>query len=293
MAGPTSVKVDPLSFEVNKSPFQTVTSIDWSDGLPEFTTRTHLSPLELGPIADILYPEAPGAVQGVFSLQSELAGKGRSYSDLASSLDGKFEASVQEGRIRLFASVPDAPRGLLQTQKYLETLIRTLALGLGLPPSELLDPPVDTLEIKAGIGNRRIRLDSFLAENPEFRLQASGSIPLHASEWGKSGVEELPVTLGVSPPLAKRVRIYREDRLEDGKIMLPPVLDVEGTLAEPNINLRKRVIAGLVITGINERNDLGNENVQKALNLLGGFLSGEGPAPTPTPVPTAAPGEAQ
>lgn len=291
-AGPTSFTVDPLEFKLQASPFQTVTSVDWSDGLPEFTTRTRLSPLELGPMADILFPEAPGAIQGVFSLRSELSGKGQSYSDLAASLAGNLQAAIREGRIRLFAPVPEAPQGLLQTQKYLETIIRTLARGLGLPPSELLDPPVDTLEVKAGIGNGVLRLDAFLAENPEFRLHASGSIPLHSTEWGMSDVEKLPVTLGVSPPLAKRVRIYREDRIEDGKIMLPPVLDLEGTLADPRINVRKRVIAGLVITGINERNEIGNENVQNALNLLGGFLSGEGPAPTPTPAPTTAPAPA-
>jgi hypothetical protein len=93
------------------------------------------------------------------------------------------------------------------------------------------------------------------------------------------------VSLGVQTNIAKRVRIYREDRLAEEKIVLPPLLELGGTLENPEVNVRKGVIAGLVMTGVNERNDIGNERVQQALNLLGGFLSGEGPRPTPTPTP--------
>jgi len=198
-------------------------------------------------------------------------------------------AVVEKGQIRLFAPVPGAPAGLLQTQKFVESVIRTLAGALAIPPQNLLEPPIEDLILNATFEDQLVTLNNFLAENSEFRFQTSGSLPLNSDALGNSSVQNLPIILGLETNSAKRIKIYREDRLEEDKIMLPPLLDIKGTLAQPEIDVRKRALAGLVLTGVNERNEIGNENLQRALGILGGFLSGEGPPPTPTPLPRPTP----
>ena len=287
--GNTSVVLHPFTFGLNDGTFQTSSSVEWPTGVPEFTSWIQITPIEVEPLLNSFLSEKTGAIKGLFSLESNLSGKGTSFPTLASTLRGSVNAVVEKGQIRLFAPVPGAPAGLLQTQKFVESVIRTLAGALAIPPQNLLEPPIEDLILNATFEDQLVTLNNFLAENSEFRFQTSGSLPLNSDALGNSSVQNLPITLGLETNSAKRIKIYREDRLEEDKIMLPPLLDIKGTLAQPEIDVRKRALAGLLLTGVNERNEIGNENLQRALGILGGFLSGEGPPPTPTPLPRPTP----
>lgn len=288
-AGPTSLVLHPIRMTAGDSVFTTSSSLEWPEGSPRFLMSAKLTPLEIGPYLDRFLPDMKGAVQGLLSFDTNLEGTASTPVELVRSLKGSLKAEVTEGRIRLFAPVPDAPEGLLQTQQLLESIIRGLATALAVPPEQLLDPPVERLVVDAAIEQQQMQVKTFQAENSEFRLTATGGLPLKAGDLGETAVHDIPVALGVNTNIAKRIRIYREDRLVDNKIMLPPVVDIQGTLAAPEVEVRKRAIAGLVITGVTERNSTGNENVDAALSILGGLLSGEGPPPTPTPRPPTTP----
>jgi hypothetical protein len=287
--GATSLVAHPVSFELFDSTFQTSSSLEWPENTPVFSVSSSLTPLNMEPVFDSFFPESKGALKGTFSFDTSLEGSASTSSGLIETLNGSLQADMVEGQIRLFAPVPDAPQGLLQTQELLEAIIRAMATALAVPAEQLLDPPVEQLRLRASIADQQVSLERFEAENSEFRLRANGTLPLRSDNIGASDVGQLPITLGVNTNIAKRIRIYREDRLEEDKIVLPPLVDVKGTLAEPIIDVRKRAIAGLVITGVTERNSTGNEDVDKALSILGGLLSGEGPPPTPTPTAEQAP----
>ena len=288
-AGPTSIVLHPVSFTLDDATLSTSTSLSWENQAVGFESFLKITALNLQPIFDTFLVQTPGAVKGILDLETTFAGTGVTPTDILSSLKGSINLGLTEGQIRLFAPMEGSPDGLLETQELLERIIRTLANALGVPPSQMLDPPIEQITFNASIAQETLQLEEFMAENSEFRLISSGILPFNPANVSRSDVGALPVSLGVSTNIAERIRIYREDRLVDGKIMLPPLMDITGTLAEPEIDVRKRVISGLVITGVTERNKTGNERVDAALGILGGLLSGEGPPPTPTPTPTQAP----
>jgi hypothetical protein len=284
-AGPTSIVIHPASLNIGKAGISTSSSVSWLNEIPSVDSVLQISDLNLQPVFDAFLVQTPGAIRGMLDLETSFTGSGMTTPQVLGSLNGKIHLDLTQGNIRLFAPVDGSPDGILETQELLEKIIRNLASALAIPPEQLLDPPIEQITLRAALENETLQLEEFRAENAEFRLISNGVLPFNTRDVSDSDVGALPVTLGVSTNIARRVRIYREDRLVENKIMLPPLMDIKGTLAEPEIDVRKRVISGLVITGVTERNSTGSERVDTALGILGGLLSGEGPPPTPTPTP--------
>ncbi|MDF3128113.1 hypothetical protein P0Y35_02770 [Kiritimatiellaeota bacterium B1221] len=290
LAGKTRFQIKPLSLTVNGSTFTNVVDAQWENLPLTLGFTSSLSPLDIEPIVDSLLPEKSGAVTGILAGSTRFQITGSTSRELWDSFKGQVEMSYTEGKIRLIDPDPDQHTGLLHTRKLVQDIITALANALQLSPEQLMAPEIESVVFKTQIRDQQLSLEQAKIVNPEFMLEAKGSLSL-STEIAASKIENLPLVLGLNTNLAKRVKIYREDRVINDYVVLPSFIEVSGSLETPKIEVKKGVITGLIISGVTERNKVGNENVQTGLEVLGSILSGEPiPVTPPIPAPTPQPG---
>lgn len=287
-AGAEQLSIQPASLVVNGSTLATDLELSWKEGPVVFATSSSLSPLDLEPIFDTLLPTKLGAITGVVQGQTTFTTQGQNLEELWEALNGSIDFAYTEGKLRLIDPDPDQNTGLFHTRKLVQNLITALANSLKLSPDTLMAPDIEAVLFQARITDQLLSINKAKVLNPEFLMEASGVIRL-STQVEQSRIENLPVVMGVNTNLAKRVKIYRENRVQGDYVVLPSFVAVSGTLAEPKIDVKESVITGLVLTGVTERNEIGNEDLQTALDVLGSLLTGEPipnkPAPTEKPAP--------
>ena len=288
-----SIRLHPLSLGINGSTFLTKLDAQWKEPPLEVTLESSLSPLNLQPIIDSLMPDKKGAVTGRLQADTDVRMQGNTAQALWKSFEGNVEVSYTEGKLRLLNADPEQNTALLQTRKLVQDLVGALAKALQLSPEKLMSPAIESVMVKTQIADQHLSLEKARIINQEFLLDASGEVAL-LPDLGQSKFESLPVVVGLGTNVAKRVKVYRESRVQEDHVILPSFIEVGGTLAEPEIDVKESVITGLIISGVTERNELGNENVQAGLDILGSLLTGEPipektPRPEPTPIPGVAP----
>lgn len=285
---PRRVKLETLSFRLNEAAASASGRFGWEEGLADYAFAFQLEPLEVQPLVDRFLPEKKGSVRGVVRSKADLKGKGLTGPNLREHLGGSFLMNFRDGQVRLLDRQLERDAGLVHTRELLVKVVTTLARALRLPPEDLLEPPVTDIRVDGAIAAGRLSLEDFTLVNPELHLSSKGVVEL-AAEVPSSEINRMPVVFGVSTNLAKRLKIHRVDRVEEDRVFLPSFVSVDGTLGNPEIDVDKSVLAGLILSGVTERNDLGSERANEILRGLGGLLSGEAPPPTPTPEPGPAP----
>jgi len=291
-AGAEELSIQPASLVVNGSTLATDMELSWKEGPVVFATSSSLSPLDLEPIFDTLLPTKLGAITGVVQGQTTFTTQGQNLEELWEALTGSIDFAYSEGKLRLIDPDPDQNTGLFHTRKLVQNLITALANSLKLSPDRLMAPDIEAVLFQAQITDHLLSINKAKVLNPEVIMEAHGTIRL-SSQVEQSRIERLPVVMGVNTNLAKRVKIYRENRVQGDYVLLPSFIGVSGTLAEPKIDVKESVITGLVLTGITERNEIENEDVKTALDVLGRLLTGEPipnkPAPIEQPAPPGSP----
>lgn len=287
-AGSESLRVQPLGFKVNGSTFLSDLDMSWQEDPIQFSTNSSLSPLDLQPIADTLLPNKKGAIKGILQGSTVFSTQGSTIDELWQGLDGSIDFSYTDGKLRLIDPDADRNSGLFHTRKLVQDLLTALANSLKLSPAQLMTPQIEAVLLNASIQKQRLTLNQAKIENPEVLMNAQGEVLL-SKNIGTSQIKNLPVIMGVNTNLAKRVKIYRDSRVQENYVILPSFIGVSGSLETPRIDVKESVIAGLILTGVTERNDFGNENVQTGLDILGTLLTGEPPPAKPKPTPKPAP----
>lgn len=282
------ILLKPMNFMVNESEFTSEARFDWSETLAAYQLQAEMTPLNIQPIADSLMPDKTGALTGSVQGAMELSGQGTLWSSMRETFRGNVDVSLREGQMRLLDPNPDQNAGLVHTRKVVRRVLTVLARVLNLPPEKLMAPPLHQVVLRSRIEPGSLHLEHFEILNMEFYLEAHGRVAL-AEIMEDSRFEAFPVVIGLNTNLAKRARIYREDRVKEGRVLLPSFLSVKGTLGEPDVDVNRSVLTGLIMTGVTERTDFGSERLQGVLQGLGGILSGEGPPPAPTPPPSPEP----
>ena len=282
--GPRALTVPELSLRINQAPFTAEGFLDLGKTPPAYRFRGDLGALDLGPVVDPFLPAERretliGTVKGRFDVE----GRGWTAPDIRDHLAGDGEVHLTEGRIFL---LEDGHPGLRPLKRVGRRLLHTAARALRIPPDHLSAPPLREVDVSVSVKDGMVELKRLRAVNREMLLSTRGTVEL-AETFAAARFRPLPVTLGVSSNVAERARVYREDRVRGDHVVLPPFLEVTGTLADPEIDWDKSVLVGLVASGVSERVDVGDDRTREALGLIGGLLSGEAPPPTPTPEPPA------
>jgi hypothetical protein len=280
----TVLSIDPFRVDIGGAPV--VVKGMFNVGEPGFTytLSTSVAALKLGPLVDAFAPNLKGKMSGTLDLEGDVSGKGITGPSLRKNLAGNFEAGLKDADIRLADLENVRSEGLSRSGRVLVALLRGAALALGLSPNELMHPPITQVSLRSTLGKGVLDLTGLQAVNSAMRLQASGKTLL-ADDIDASLIQDIPITLGIATNLAKKVRIYRDDRVREDYVELPPFIRVKGTLGQPKVDANEKVITGLILTGVTENLQIGNEQTQDILRGLGGLLSGEGPAPRPTDTP--------
>lgn len=282
--GSHRLTIPTLSLTLNDAPFEGEGFLDWTETPPTYRLRGELGVLNLGPVADLLLPpDKQGTLVGTVRGTMDFRGKGFTAVHLRDHLHGNLEAHLTDGRIQL---LEDGHPGWLELKRLARTLLHAAAGALRIPPEHLTAPPLREVDVKLHVRDGTLTLERAHAASREILLETRGRVGL-AEPFPAAALHSLPVTLGVSTQVAERARVNRPDRMRDGFVVLPPFLNLTGTVSEPRIDLDKSVLAGLLVSGVMERTEFGDERSREALGLLGGLLSGEAPAPTPTPEPPA------
>lgn len=290
-AASRQLSISPLSFEVNGSTFSSTALADWTQPIIQIDLNAALSPLDLQPIVDSFLPEKQGAVTGILQGNTDFKLRGTDLQTLWDSFQGAMNVAYTDGKLRLINADPEQNTALFHTRKLVQDVVTGMAEALKLDPAQLMEPEIESVIFNSTLENKQLLLRKVEILNPEFLMEAQGEILLK-TEIGQSQIMQLPVVLGLGTNLAKRVKIYRTERVKGAHVLLPAFLEVTGTLEASEIKIKKGVLTGLVISGVTENVNVGNENVQTGLNILGTLLTGEAapvkPTPTPAPLPPGA-----
>ena len=288
-AGPRQVDLKAFRMHLNESAFTSGGQVDLSMAGYQYEGFMRLEPLNLEPFLEPFAPGLAGRFQGVLAVDARVKGRGVTGPSFREYLQGNLNVSLTEAELAWTELDEVNNEGVRRAKNLVVLLVRTVAPVLAIPPSDLLNPPIHELKVNMEVGQGLLNLKEFRVVNNSLRLRADGTVQL-ADELENSRIRDIPVVLGLGILPARQARVYREDRIREGMVELPPFIRVSGTLAEPNIDVQRRVITGLIVSGVTESDLIRDERAQRILGGVGGVLSGEGiPPPRPTPTPTPAP----
>ncbi|MCC5849289.1 MAG: hypothetical protein JJU29_14480 [Verrucomicrobia bacterium] len=285
------VDLRPFRFNLNETPIFLAGHVDLGVAGFEYAWETKVDPLDLEPLLVTLAPPLAGRFRGTLEAGAKLEGWGITGPSLRQNLKGDFNALLTEAALDWVELDHMNNEGVRRAKNLVVFLVRAVAPVLAIPPSDLLNPPIHELNVAMTLGEGNLQLTSFRVVNNSFRIRAAGGVTLE-DNLDASRIRDIPVVMGLNILVARQARLYRTDRVRDGMVELPPFVKVGGTLGDPDIDVQRRVITGMIVGGVTESGAISDERAQRVLGGLGGILSGEGippPRPTPTPVPTPTP----
>jgi len=247
--------------------------------LPDSHLEVSVQQLDVGELVDGFAPAIKDRFDGMLDLSGSFTLK-EPYREST----GNLEATITKGRLFLLEEVPEDPKAVKMGQKLTRLILESTARVLNVPPEHFTAPPIEEFTLRLRLQDSVLELNEAQVANEEILLRSQGRIPLQAQP-SLTPLEDIQIQMGVSTNIAARARIYRENRVQDDRVMLPAFLQLEGTLGEPELDVKKRVITGLILSGVTDHIQVGGEDTHSILQGVGALLTGERLQPTPTPKP--------
>ncbi|MCC5845132.1 MAG: hypothetical protein JJU05_12860 [Verrucomicrobia bacterium] len=288
LLAPAGIELNTFNLTMENAPVSAGGALDLSVPGFKYQARARLAPVALAPLIHTRDPALAETFSGILEADFALSGAGVTGPSLRAHLEGHLNALITESDFNLNDLAALENGGLKSFGNVLTTLLRALAPALGVQPSDLLEPHLDEIRLRSRLKTGQLLLETLNVENELLRIQAAGTVDLD-DDLEASRIRNIPVQIALETNLARRVRLYREDRLRDDRIALPSFVQIRGTLGDPDIDIRRSVLTGLLVGGVTESGLLRDERAREILGGIGGILSGEGPRPTPTPAPTPTP----
>ncbi len=282
------VDLRPFSLELNDTPIFLAGHVDLGVTGFEYAWEAKVNPLDLETLLATLAPPLAGRFRGIFEAEAKLAGQGITGASLRQNLKGNLNARLTEAALDWVELDHMNNAGVRRAKNLVVFIVRAVAPVLSIPPGDLLHPPIHELKAAMNIGDGNLELTEFRVVNDSFRIRAAGGVTL-AEDLDASRIRNIPVVMGLNTNIAQRARLYRSDRVREEMVELPPFVQVGGTLGDPDIDVQRRVITGMIVGGVTESGVIRDDRAQRVLEGLGGLLSGEGIPPRPTPTPRPEP----
>lgn len=283
-ASASAFALQDFSAKIAGAPVRVSAAADFDHDHPIFQVSGSVKNLQVAPIVDEFAPELRGKFEGILNVNLNLSGAGFDSEHHRRTMRGSFAASFTEADVDIADIANLNVETVTSTRDLVVVLVQAVAPALGIPAKELLHPPLTDLHAHAVLTPGKLKMDRFDVVNAAMKIESAGNVTLD-TDLAQSRIDNIPVQFGLATNLAERARIYRADRVSGTYAVLPPFVRVRGTVGEPNVHVDKKVITGLILTGVTERNKIGDEKTTRIIEGIGGLLSGEGPAPTPTPRP--------
>ncbi len=288
LLAPAGVELNTFNLTIENAPVSASGALDLSVPGFKYQAQARLAPVALAPIVQTRDPALAETFSGILEADFALAGAGITGPSLRTNLEGHLNALITDSDFNLNDLAALENSGLKSFGRVLTTLLRALAPALGVQPSDLLEPHLNEIRLRSRLQAGQLHLDTLNVENERLRIGAAGTVDLE-DDLEASRIRNIPIQIALDTNLARRVRLYREDRLQDDRIALPPFVHIRGTLGDPDVDIRRSVLTGLLVGGVTESGLLRDERAREILGGIGGLLSGEGPRPSPTPAPESPP----
>ncbi|GEM_PF-3360342 len=282
-----SLRLNPLELRLNGSPISVKGRMPKDFSLPGTRAEINVTQLDLGKLVDAFAPEFKGRFEGKLDVGGTLA-----MAESVKLSTGALNAGISGGRLFLLEEIPEGSKAVKLSQALARLVLESSAVALNVPPEHFTAPPIEELKLDVILDAGVLNLKEAHFANQEMMLRSRGEV-LIQEDPALSPIQDIQIQLGVSTNIAKRARIYRESRVENDRVFLPPFLQLQGTLGEPKLDVKKRVITGLAISGVTDNIEIGDEDTQNLLRGIGSLLTGEAPEPTPTPKPGEEPEEVE
>lgn len=239
-------------------------------GLPEFQYEIDFDanrvPIE--PIANSFTTNAPGQFKGELIAKARMKGAGLDGGSLQKSLDGQVSLSATNLNLQLVGP---------KTKRILEPI----ALVLRIP--ELTQTPLNWFSVSAAMGGGEIKVQRLAALSHAFYAEGQGNIRI-ARILTNSPIS-IPIDIALRRSLAAKSKLLPPNTPEDvAYVPLPQFAKLTGTLGEPDTDINKFVVSGLVLRSAVNIPQVG-ENTGNLLQGIGNLLSGQAPQGTLTNLP--------
>lgn len=263
-----AVTIKPAAMEVNGAPVSASAILNL--GVPGYTYDVSFSadrvPIE--PLANTFTTHTPGQYKGDLIAQAQLKGAGVTGASLRKHLTGSASLNLTNMHYEIVGR---------KTKK----LLQPIALVLRVP--ELTQTPIDWIAAQLQAGNGQIALEQFQVRSQAFFAESSGAIPI--ADVLTNSPLNLPVTLSLRRTLAEKANLLPANTPTNAiYAQLPSFVKITGTLGEPDTEINKVVIGGLLARSIGGLAPVG-EKAGTILQNLGGVLSGQRGATTSTNAP--------
>jgi len=260
------VTINPLQLTLNGAPIQG--SVDVNVGVPGYEYNVNLSgdKIPIEPIANSFVPDKRGMYKGDLLLNAQIKGKGTTGANLQKNLGGLLGFTLTNANIQIVS-----PK--------LRQFLQPVATLLGIP--ELLDSPLNWVDLHSEIGSGRIDFKDLDLVSPMFRLESGGVMPI-SEVLTNSPFQNWPVNLYLSRSLAEKARLAPAGTTE-AYVKLPSFLRVAGTLGNPKAQIDKTALAGTLLEKYGSKIPGVNEATGGLLQGIGGILSGGRNASTNQP----------
>ncbi len=281
----TRLKLELMKGRLNHSDITFMLEVPPSLELTGTRVSMTAEQLDLGKLVDAFAPALKDRFDGILDMAGALV-----ITDPFRESTGQIRANITEGQLFLLEDAPEDPKAVKLGQALTRLILESTATALDVAPDRFTAPPIEELTLHLDLKNSALEIQEAHMANEEILLRSTGRIPLQ-EQPSITPLQNLQIQMGVSTNIATKARIYRENRVEDGWVMLPPFLQIQGTLEKPELDVKKRVITGLILSGVTDHIKVGDDDTHRIIQGVGALLTGERLPPTPTPTPGEEPEE--
>lgn len=277
----TTVAVDPFKLTFNGAPVSA--QVNANLGVPgyQYDVRANVNRLPIAPIVDTFVANMAGKAKGDLLFDTHVKGAGVIGESLRRALAGNLGLTLTNATIIL----PD-PNEVLKgpigtTIKIVLSVIGPLAPVLNVGVDDLLKPPISFLDTKVNLGGGQVDLKHFIVASEAFRANAAGTVTI-APVLTNSPINDIPVDIALSTPLAKKARLAKADADTSGYTELPNFVKLGGTIGESKTEINKLVISGLLLKSVSGVPGALGGKAGGIMKGVGGLLTGETPEKSTT-----------
>ena len=262
------VTLNPVSMQVNGAPVSATAVLNL--GVPgyayDFSFSADRVPIE--PLSTTFTTNAPGVYQGDLIAQGRLQGVGVTGPSLQKNLSGSASLNLTNMNYEIVG-------------RKAKRLLDPIAIALRVP--ELRQTPINWIAAQLQVGNGQIELQQFKVQSEAFYAESAGTVPM--AEVLTNSPLKLPVSLSLRRSLAEKANLLAANTPTNAVYaQLPTFVTVTGTLGEPDTDINKVVIGGLLARSIGGIGKVGDQ-AGSILQNLGGVLSGQSGSSTRTNAP--------
>lgn len=264
----SQLTLNPARLVVNGAPVTANAVVNLGTPELEYDLTFDADRVPLEPFANSFTTNSPGQFKGEFIAHAQVSSAGVTGTSLQNSLAG--QAAVTFTNLNLQFVGPKTRR-----------VLAPIALVLRIP--ELTQTPLDWASADVTMGEGQVLIEKLAAQSHALYAEGQGNIQI--SPILTNSPIEIPINIALRRSLAEKSKLLPANTPPDAPyVPLPDFAKISGTLGEPQTEINKLVISGLLLKSAVNIPQVG-EKTGDLLQGIGNFLSGQNSGGTKTNSP--------